>query len=139
MQNLFVKKGYTREEGEAAIDDMARHQLGFAHKMSALGEHSPSPVYIGGRSIYCDKHSVAFPYQFRWRDGQVRPVCFDESCACHIEKPTLKLVGPLYGSGRFHMMVQFKSLKVKSERQQARSWSAELSTVQKYSVNQELL
>ena len=69
LQNLFVKKGYTREEDKAATDDRARRQLCFTHKMSALGEHYPAPVYVDYRSIYGDKilRGISVPIRLeRW-------------------------------------------------------------------------
>ena len=39
MQDLFLTKEYTRGQDEAAIDDMARRQLGFNNKISALGDN----------------------------------------------------------------------------------------------------
>ena len=85
MQDLFMAKSYTSEWDMAAIDDMARRQLGFTHRISLLAEHQLRPVNIGDRSVYGNTHCEAYQCQFGRRDSRGRLICFNDSCSCHGE------------------------------------------------------
>ena len=53
LQNGLITESYMRKQDVAAIDDMARRQLGFGYDTPTLGPPQLHPIDIGSRLPYC--------------------------------------------------------------------------------------
>ena len=75
----------TEKQYEAAIDDMARRQLGFCYDTPILGPPQLRPMDVGNRSLYGNAQCAAFQCQHGRNDRQGKWVCWNQSCACRRE------------------------------------------------------
>lgn len=70
LQDGLVTEPYTGKQDVAAIDDMARRQLGFGYDTPALGPPQLRPMDVGSQSLYSNAHCAAFQCQFGRNDMQ---------------------------------------------------------------------
>jgi hypothetical protein len=82
-----------RKQDVAAIDDMARRQLGFGYDTPTLGPPQLHPIDIGSRSLpYC----AAFQCRLGRNDRQGKWACWNQSCACRREHITTQHIDSAY-------------------------------------------
>jgi len=90
LQDELMTEPHTGKQDVAAIDDMARRQLGFGYDTPALGPPQLRPMDVGNGSLHANAHCVAFQCQFGRNDRQGKWICWNKSNVCQRESMSLR-------------------------------------------------
>jgi hypothetical protein len=90
LQDALMAGLYTETQHEAAIDDMARRQPGFAYDTPTVGPPQLRPIDVSSRPLYGNAMCAAFQCQPEWNDSLGMWVCWNQSCACRREYVTMQ-------------------------------------------------
>jgi hypothetical protein len=100
LRDGLMAEPYTKKQHMAAIDDMARRQLGFCYDIPILGPPQLHPMDLGNRSLYGNAQCAAFQCQHGRNDRQGKWVCWNQSCACRREYITTQHSDSAYSLGQ---------------------------------------
>jgi hypothetical protein len=85
LQDELMTEPHTGKQNVAAIDGMARRQLGFGNDTPALGPPQLRPMDVSNGSLHANAHCAAFQCQFGRNDSKgsgfvgTRAMCAKES------------------------------------------------------------
>jgi hypothetical protein len=77
LQDALMAGLYTETQHEAAIDDMARRQPGFAYDTPTVGPPQLRPIDVSSRPLYGNAMCAAFQCQPEWNDSLGMWVCWN--------------------------------------------------------------